>query len=180
MTTGLWVFTDGLGLIFDLNVLLMLAIGVIVGIIAGALPGLTATMAVAVMIPLTYHMSPVPAFALLIGTWLSAIFGGSIGAILMNIPGTSAAIMTTLDGYPMAKSGEAGRAIGIATVCSFVDGLVSAVFLALFAPVVALWALGFGSWEYAALAIFGLGMVVYISPSIPKGILAGLFGLLLS
>ena len=90
MTTGLWVFTDGLGLIFDLNVLLMLAIGVIAGIIAGALPGLTATMAVAVMIPLTYHMSPVAAFALLIGTWLSAIFGGSIGAILINIPGTSA------------------------------------------------------------------------------------------
>jgi putative tricarboxylic transport membrane protein len=174
------VLTLGLPLVLTPSVLGLAVLGSLVGIIVGALPGLTAVMAVAIMIPLTYTMSPQEAFALLLTAYSGAVFGGSLGAILLNIPGTGAAIMTTFDGYPMRCRGEAGRAIGLAVTSSFVGGVASAFFLAFAAPIIALWALRWGAHEYFAVAFFGLGVIAYISPSILKGLIAGAFGLLIS
>ena len=137
-------------------------------------------MAVAIMIPLTYTLSPQQAFALLLPAYAAGTFGGSIGAILLNIPGTGAAIMTTLDGYPMRMRGEAGRAIGLAATSSLFGGLVSAVFLMVAAPVAARWAIRLGAHEYFAVALFGLAVIAYISPSILRGLLAGALGLLVA
>lgn len=172
--------TAGLPLVLTPNVLGLVVAGTFIGLVVGALPGLTSTMAVAIMIPLTYAMSPQEAFALLLPAYAAGTFGGSIGAILLNIPGTGAAIMTTLDGYPMRLRGEAGRAIGIAATASLFGGLVSALFLVGFAPVAARWALQLGAHEYFAVALFGLGVIAYISPSILKGLLSGAFGLLIA
>jgi len=113
-------------------------------------------------------------------TYVSSTYGGSISAILLNIPGTGAAIMTTFDGHPMSQRGEAGRALGLSCTYSFIGGATSAVFLAFFAPILALWAIKLGSREFFAVSIFGLGIIAYISPSIMKGLLAGAIGLLLA
>lgn len=172
--------TIGLPLILTPSVMLLVVLGTVIGLVVGALPGLTSTMAVAIMIPLTYSMSPQEAFALLLPAYAAGTFGGSIGAILLNIPGTGAAIMTTFDGYPMRLRGEAGRAIGIAATASLVGGLISAIFLVALAPVAARWALRLGAHEYFAVALFGLGVVAYISPSIIKGLLSGAIGLLIA
>ena len=99
------------------------------GIVIGAIPGLSATMAVAILIPFTYKMGTIASLAMLLGVYCGAVYGGSISAILLNIPGTPAAIMTTLDGNPMAKKGEGGRAIGVSTIASFCGGIISCVFL---------------------------------------------------
>ena len=171
--------TIGLPLVLTPTVIGLTLLGTFIGLVVGSLPGLTATMAVAIMIPLTYSMTPQESFALLVPSYAAATFGGSIGAILINIPGTGAAIMTTIDGYAMRKSGEAGRAIGLAISASLVGGLASAIFLASFAPVAARWALRLGAHEYFAVTLFGLGFVAYLSPSLLKGLLAGALGLLL-
>lgn len=171
--------TAGLPLILTPTVMLLAVAGALLGVVIGALPGLSGTMALAIMVTLTYPLSPAEAFALLLPTYAAATFGGSIGAILLNIPGTGAAVMTTFDGTPLRQQGKAGFAIGVACVTSFFGGIVSALFLAALAPVVALWALRFGAHEYFAVAIFGLGVIAYISPSIGKGLMAALLGLLL-
>ncbi len=172
--------TIGLPLVMTPSVLGLAVLGCFLGIIIGALPGLTSTMAVAVMIPLTYTMSPQEAFGLLLPTYAAATFGGSLGAILLNIPGTGAAIMTTFDGYPMRNRGEAGHAIGLSCIYSFFGGIVSAFFLAFSAPAIAMWALKLGAHEYFAVAFFGLGVISYISQSIIKGLISGVLGLILS
>ena len=179
---GFGLYTEGFKLVFgDPQVLLLLVVGSICGIVIGALPGLTAVMAVAIMTPLTYTISPQAAMALLLGAYTAAVFGGSIGAILLKIPGTPAAVMTVLDGYPMNERGEAGRAIGIAIVSSFIGGLFSVVVLTLFSPIIAEMALKFGPQEYFALAILGLSVIAYISPgSMVKGFISGALGLLIS
>jgi putative tricarboxylic transport membrane protein len=172
--------TIGLPLILKPSILLFAFLGSLIGLVVGALPGLTSAMAVSVMIPLTYSLSPEQAFALLLPAYAAGTFGGSIGAILLNIPGTGAAIMTAFDGYPMRLRGEAGRAIGIAATSSLIGGLASALFLVAAAPIAAKWAIQLGSHEYFAIAIFGLAIIAYISPSIVKGLTAGAFGLLLA
>ena len=172
--------TLGLPLVMNLSVLILAILGSLLGLFIGAIPGLSGTMAVAILIPLTYSMNPQQAFALLLTTYVAACYGGSLGAILLNIPGTGAAIMTTFDGYPMCKRGEAGKAIGICCIFSFFGGALSALFLAFFAPILARWALKLGAHEYFAVAIFGLGVISYISPSLLKGLIAATLGLLLS
>ena len=102
---------ETLALVFQIKTLLYILLGVISGICIGCLPGLTATMGVALVLPLTFGMSAVPAILLLIGVYVGAIYGGSISAVLLNTPGTPASAATTLDGYTMAKRGEAGRAL---------------------------------------------------------------------
>lgn len=171
--------TAGLDLVLTPSVLILALVGSLVGVVIGALPGLSGAMVLAIMVTLTYPLSPPEAFALLLPTYAAATFGGSLGAILLNIPGTGAAVMTTLDGHPMCKRGEAGAAIGLVCLASFFGGLASALFLAFLAPVVALWALRFGAHEYFAVAFLGLGIIAYISPSLAKGIWAGLLGLLI-
>ena len=172
--------TAGLPLIATPTVIALVFLGSLIGLVVGALPGLTSAMAVAIMIPLTYTLSPEEAFALLLPAYAAGTFGGSIGAILLNIPGTGAAIMTSLDGYPMRMRGEAGRAIGIAATSSVFGGLVSALFLVFAAPIAARWAIRLGAHEYFAVALFGLAVIAYISPSIVKGLLAGAMGLLVA
>jgi putative tricarboxylic transport membrane protein len=170
----------GLPLVMNWSVLLLAVVGTVTGLVVGALPGLSSVMAMSILIPLTYRMTPQQAFGLLLPAYAAGTFGGAIGALLLNIPGTGAAIMTTYDGYPMAQRGEAGYAIGLSCVYSFVGGIVSAFFLAMFAPVVARWAIRMGTREYFAVAVFGLGVISYLSPSLIKGLIGGALGLLLA
>ncbi|GAA0326337.1 tripartite tricarboxylate transporter permease [Bacillus carboniphilus] len=170
-----------LSMAFSLNSILFIFIGVLGGIIFGSIPGLTATMGVAILIPLTYGMAPHEAILLLAGVYNGAMYGGSIAAILVNIPGTPSSIATNLDGYPMAKSGNAGRAVGLATVGSFLGGLFSVIVLTLAAPQLAKAALMFSAPEYFALAIFGLSIIASISgKSVIIGLLAGLLGMFIA
>lgn len=175
------IYTAGIPLVFQADVLLMLLLGVVTGVIIGTLPGLSATMAVAVLTPLTFSLDTTQAFALLLGTYCSAVFGGSISAILVNIPGTPSAVMTSLDGHPMAQRGEAGPAIGLAIVSSLIGGLFSVIVLMVLAPPIAELALEFSAEEYFALAIFGVSMMAYVSgSSLLKGLVSGAIGLLLA
>ena len=172
------IYTQGWALL-NFEAIFFLILGTLAGVLIGAMPGLTAVMGVAVMTPLTYGMGITNSFSLLIGVFCGGVYGGSITAIVANIPGTPSAIMTTLDGYPMCKRGEAGRAIGIATVASFIGGVISAVILSLFAPLVATMALKFSGQEYFAIGFFGLTVIAYISKgSMAKGFLSGFLGLL--
>lgn len=163
-----------------LNVLLALA-GVIVGTIVGSLPGLTATMAVAVLVPLTFSLEPAPALILMGAIYTGAIYGGAYAAILLNTPGTPSAIATTFDGYPMAKRGDGDLAITLACIASVVGGLIGALALLLLAPPLAEVALAFGPVEYFWLAIFGLTLISALSKGdLLKGLTGGFLGLLLS
>lgn len=181
MWLGFGAYVAGLQLVLDPLVLPVLVLGVSIGIAVGGLPGLTSTMGVALLTPLTYSLSPQVAFALLLGAYVGSIYGGSLSAILVRIPGTPASVMTVLDGYPMARRGESGRAVALATWASFFGGLGSAVFLALFAPLVASWAFEFSAQEFFAIAVLGVSVMAYISPqSLLKGLIAGLLGLSVS
>lgn len=158
--------------------LMMLLAGVALGMLVGALPGLTATMGVAIFTPLTFFAPPEQGLCLLLGIYNAAMFGGAIPAILFNTPGTPAAIATTFDGYAMAKEGRAGLALSLSALGSAGGGLLSLVAFALFAFPLAEFALRFGPVEYFALAIFGLSMMIAVSgKSIVKGLLTGFLGL---
>lgn len=160
---------------------LALTLGVGLGIFIGALPGLTATMGVAVLMPLTFGLDTNISFALLLGVYIGAIYGGSISAILINTPGTPAAVVTVLDGHPMAKRGEAAKALSTATIASGFGGLLSTVILILVAPMLAKFALKFSAAEYFALAVFGLTIVSSVSGKVPiKGLISGALGLLIA
>src|ERR671919_622173 len=126
----------------------------LLGIVVGMLPGLTATLGVALMTTLTFKMAAGDAILILICMYVGAIYGGSRSAILLNIPGTPANAASTLDGFPLARSGRAGKAMGIATSGSVCASLIGMVFLALVAPILAEFALRFGAYEFFWLAIF--------------------------
>jgi putative tricarboxylic transport membrane protein len=174
------LYTLGWPYVLDAYVLFMVCLGTVIGIVVGTLPGLTTTMSVAVMTPLTFTMSPQAAFALLMGTYCGAQYGCAISAVLVNIPGTPAGLMTILDGYPMAQRGEAGRALGLSIWGSFIGGIVGIAVLGFFAPPIAEFALRFGSQEYFGVMVFGLSVIVYVSyGSMIKGLFSGLLGILL-
>jgi len=118
------------------------------GIIVGMLPGLTATMGVALMTTLTFHMEPSNAVMILVCMYVGAIYGGSRSAILLNIPGTPANAATAVDGYPLARKGLAGKAIGIATTGSFLGSVIGLFLLAFFTPLIGNFALKFKSFEF--------------------------------
>lgn len=166
--------------LFQWDVMLVIALGTLGGIIIGALPGLTATMGVALLIPLTFGMSPVMGLNMLIGIYIGGIYGGCVSSILLRTPGTPASAATVLDGYPMAQKGEAGRALGMATIGSFVGGIFAAIVLAFLAPQLAGIALKFGASEYFALALFGLTIIASLSGDVLKGVISGLLGILIS
>jgi putative tricarboxylic transport membrane protein len=169
-----------LGILSPATLLLMIG-GTILGLVAGALPGISATMAVALLVPFTFSMPPIQGLALLGAIYMSAIYGGSFSAILINTPGTPSSIGTTLDGYPMAKQGRGWEAIIIATVASVIGGLFGVAALAFLAPPLANVALKFGPPEYFWVAIFGLTIIATLcSKSLIKGLLGGLLGLLIS
>src|SRR5210317_275177 len=156
-------------------------VGVLGGMILGAMPGLTAPMGVALLIPFTYGMMPVPAITMLVSLYCGATFGGSIAAILVHAPGTPAAAATTFDGYPLAQKGQAGKALGMACISSALGGLFSVVVLILLAPVLAEIAIKFGPPEYFALAVFGLSMISSLgSRSVVKNLLGGTIGVFIA
>jgi putative tricarboxylic transport membrane protein len=155
--------------------------GVIAGTVIGALPGLSATMGVAVLVPFTFAMPPATALISLGAIYTGAIYGGAYAAILLNTPGTPSAIATTFDGYPMAKQGRGDLALSVACLASVVGGLVGALSLMLLAPPLATVALKFGPVEYFWLAILGLTLIAALSEgSTIKGLTGGCAGLLLS
>lgn len=161
---------------------LMLAfLGVVFGTVIGALPGLSATMAVAVLVPFTFTMDPASGLIMLGAIYVSALYGGSFAAILVNTPGTPSAIATTFDGFPMARRGDGALAITIATIASVVGGIVGVVLLLLLAPPLAKIALQFGPAEYFWLAVLGLTIISALSAGNQlKGLTAALLGLALS
>ncbi len=172
---------EALTIVLQPLVLLNILLGVGGGMCIGCLPGLTATMGVALVLPLTFGMNAANSILLLIGVYVGAIYGGSISAILLNTPGTPASAATALDGYKMASRGEAGRALGISTSSSFIGGMVSCIYLLLISPQLAKFALKFSSPEFFMLAVFGLCIISSISgKSMAKGILCGTLGILVA
>ncbi len=171
---------EGLGLILQPYNVMLIFIGVLIGVVVGALPGLSSPMAVALLLPFTITLDPVPAIGMMAALYCAGTFGGSITAILINAPGAPPAVATALDGYPMAKRGEAGRALGIATFSSVFGGVFSLIVFIFAAPFLASVALQFRPPEYFALAIFALSMLASISgKSSLRNLISGAFGVLL-
>ncbi|WP_028239048.1 tripartite tricarboxylate transporter permease [Stutzerimonas azotifigens] len=170
-----------LSLVSDPKAMMYLAGASIMGIIFGSVPGLTATMAVALLIPFTFAMTPEIGLGVLICAYVSGIAAGAISAILLNIPGSPASMCTTMDGHPMARQGRAGEALGLAVIASLFGTLVSFVALVVLAPQLARVALNFGPPEYAMLAVFGLSIVSrLLSGNIVRGLIAAMIGISLS
>lgn len=161
---------------------LMLAfLGVVGGVVIGALPGLSATMAIAVMVPFTFTMAPASGLIMLGAIYTGAIYGGAFAAILVNTPGTPSAIATTFDGYPLARKGDGDLAVTLATISSVLGGLVGGFVLLTFSPLLARIALQFGSTEYFWLAMLGLTLIAVLSTgNLVKGLIGGCLGLLMS
>lgn len=158
--------------------LLLMISGVAIGIVFGSIPGLSASMAVALMLPLTFSMSSSLGMNVLVAVYIGGISGGLISAILLNMPGTASSIATTFDGYPMAKNGEAMRALGIGIVYSFLGSIISFIILTFCAPMLADVALKFTPIENFGICFFALTMVAVLSSgNMIKGLLAGMLGL---
>ncbi|MDX1542232.1 MAG: tripartite tricarboxylate transporter permease, partial [Geminicoccaceae bacterium] len=155
-------FLAALALFADPYLLALVALGAIGGVVVGALPGLSSTMATALLLPFTLTMEPVPAIALLAALYCAGTYGGSITAILVNAPGAPPAAATAFDGYPLAQAGRAGLALGIATTSSAIGGIFSVLVLITAAPLLSRVAYNFGPPEYFALALFGLSMLASI------------------
>ncbi len=163
------------------SVLLLMLFGVVAGITIGALPGLTSTMAMAVLLPVTFGMPADQSFALLLSVYCGAIYGGSITAILINTPGTPSAAATTFDGYPLAMKGKAGKALATSTIASSLGGIISVILLSTISPILAKFTLRFAAPEFFALAVFGLSIIASISnKNLIKGLIAGFFGLIIA
>jgi len=175
------IYIKAIEVITSIKMLFLIVVGVGSGIIVGALPGLTATMATALLASLTFGWDIYPTLVLIISVWVGAVYGGNKSGILLNIPGTPAALATSFDGYPMAKHGEGAFAMGVATIGSFLGGLIGAIVLAIGAPFIAEIGLKFGPLEYLLLIIWGLTAVGSVSgDSIKKGILTAGLGLAIS
>lgn len=164
--------------LLTLENLVFINVGMAAGIMVGALPGLTGTMCIALLLPMTYGMNSLTGMLLLLGVYCGGIYGGSITAILINTPGTPASAATAIDGYQMARKGQAGRALEMALKASMVGGIFSVLVLSFAAPTIASVALKFGPIEYFALALFGLTIIASIGgDSIVKGLMTGMIGL---
>jgi putative tricarboxylic transport membrane protein len=165
----------------DWQIMLLLWGGVFAGIWVGAIPGLSGTMAVSLLISFTFSWEINNALAVMCGVFVGAVYGGAITAILLNIPGAPAAIATGMDGYPLARKGEAGKAIGLCTTVSLFAGLVGIAALATAAPVIARFALRFSPRDFFLLAVMGILLIGSIGGGDPvKGIMSGTVGVLLS
>lgn len=179
MGTEVWL--SALDSVLQPSVLFFLCAGVLIGTAIGALPGLSATMGIAIMTPVTFWFAPADGFAMLMGLWNAAIFAGGISAILINTPGTPASITQSFDGYPLYRQGKGGLALGVNVVFSAIGGIFSILCLMLFAEPIARFTVSFGPTEYFMLALFGLGMMVAVSgASQLKGLILGAAGILLS
>lgn len=167
--------------VFTANSLIAMFVGIVGGIIIGALPGLSANMGVALLVPVTFTMDTSSGLLMLVALYTSAIYGGSISAILLHTPGTSASAATAIDGYELTKQGKAGLALRISTYSSVIGGFVSGIALLILTPPLSKIALLFGPSDYFLLAVFGLTMIAGVaSDSLLKGLIAGALGLLLA
>ncbi|HET7578903.1 MAG TPA: tripartite tricarboxylate transporter permease [Bacillales bacterium] len=153
----------GFQVAFSLQGLLFVFIGVVVGTFIGMMPGLGPIAAISVMIPITYGMNPAIALLLMAGVYYGSAYGGASASILLNAPGTSEAVATTFDGYPMAQQGRAGKALAIAALSSFVGGTVGVILMTFFAPLLARVAVVFGPAEYFALMLLGLTAITSLT-----------------
>lgn len=161
--------------------MMFIVLGTALGIVVGALPGLSATMALALLLPLTFKLPPETGLCMMASLYLSAMYGGSIAAIILRTPGTPAAAATVLDGFPMGARGEAGRALGISLTASLVGGIISGIALLTAAPFLGRLVLMFGPVELFAIAVLGITMIGTLSKGSPiKGLLSGALGLLLA
>ena len=172
--------TLGFGVALSLQNLLYCFVGVLLGTLIGVLPGIGPVATIAMLLPVTFTLSPISALIMLAGIYYGAQYGGSTTAILVNLPGESSSVVTMLDGYQMARQGRAGPALGISAIGSFIAGCFSTLVIALFAPPLAEVALKFGPAEYTSLMILGLvGAVVLAHGSVLKAITMVILGLLL-
>ena len=175
------ILLEGLKIVFTPSTFMFLFGGTVIGVIFGAMPGVSASMAVALALPFSYAMSPVVAIAFLTSVYCASITGGGITAILFKIPGTPSSAPTTFDGYPMAQRGEAGKALGYSLVASAVGGLIAAFAMALVSPQLSEVALKFGPGELFAVSFLGLSVLSALdSDNIVKTLISGLLGLLLA
>ena len=175
------LFSLGISEIFQLHILFALFVGVVGGIIAGIIPGFTVTMAIVLTLPFTFGMEPSQGVATMIGVFVGGMSGGLISAAFLGIPGTPSAIARTFDAFPLSQKGKPGEALGIGIWASFFGSLISMVALISIAPQIAEFALLFGPWEMFSLIVFALTIIASITgDSIIKGLLAGLFGILVS
>lgn len=171
----------GFAQVFQFDTFTALFIGVVVGLIVGSLPGLNDSITLAVLIPVTFGMDPQVALMVLVGVYVAACYGGSIPAILLNIPGTASSVVTCIDGHKMTLKGEGGLALGISTLSSVFGGLSSSFVLMFLAPFLAMQALRFGPPEYFALAIMGISTVVGMAgKDILKSMIVAVLGLVIS
>jgi putative tricarboxylic transport membrane protein len=174
-------FAGGMAILLDPYMLWIILAGTVLGVIVGALPGLSGSTTAALLLPITVTMTPVAGIAFLGAIYCAANFGGSITAILINTPGDPSASATAYDGYPMAAKGEAARALGMSTVASAFGGIFSIIVMIVAAPLLARAAYNFGPPEYFALAIFGLSMLGAVgSEAGIRNLIVGAFGLLLA
>jgi putative tricarboxylic transport membrane protein len=181
MFDGLFAFGHAITTFMTLESIFFAFASCLVGVIIGALPGLTATMGVALMTTLTIKLPSNQALLILICTYVGAIYGGSRSAILLNIPGTPASAASCLDGYALARQGHAGRAMGIATTGSVMGTLIGMFFLAWFTPLLGDLALKFGAYEFFWLAVFGVIISATLSGGDPlKGWISGFVGLFIA
>ncbi len=181
MMDALTNLTNGLMSAFSFEMLLVCFIGVFIGQVTGVLPGIGPTGAMAILLPLTFGMDPGAGLIMLAGIYYGSMYGGAITSILVNLPGEAASLVTTLDGYKMARKGRAGAALSIAAIGSWVAGTLSIVGLMFFAPILANAALAFGPPEFFALALFGLIVLSNLTGgSFGRSFLMVIIGLMLS
>jgi putative tricarboxylic transport membrane protein len=172
---------DGFAVALTLENLLWVFIGVFIGTLVGVLPGIGTPGAIAILLPITINLNPATGLIMMAGIYYGSKYGGSTTSILLNIPGESSSVVTTIDGYQMAKQGRAGPALGMAAVASFVAGTFGVIGLTFLALPIARWALTFGPPEYFALMFMGLVSVVFLAgSSVLKGMISAILGLLLA
>ena len=172
---------EALPLVFSIKAIIFSIIGVVLGILIGALPGLSSTMGVALFIPVTYGMDPALGLIFLAAIYMASTYGGSIAAILIKTPGTPSAVITAIDGYELTKQGKGGEALSMATIASTIGGIISCLALLFLSPPLAKMVTSFGSPEMFLLSILGLTIIVGLSKkSVTKGLIAGIFGMLIS
>lgn len=167
--------------LFTFQNMLFSLLSITFGIVIGCIPGLTVTLGVILLLPLTYGMDPVTAIISLLGIYVGGCYGGSISAILINTPGTNSALATTLDGYPLAMKGQSNKALSTSLNSSVLGGLLAAIVLLVAAPPIARIAMKFRSPEYFSLAVFGMTVIAGVSnKNIVKGIIAAAVGMFVS
>ena len=171
----------GFQLLMEVQNLALIFGGVLIGVLVGALPGLSSPMAIALLMPFTISLDPVASISMMAALYCAGTFGGSITAILINAPGAPPAVATALDGYMMAKNGEPGRALGLAAICSVLGGIFAIIIFLFATPLLAEIALKFGPVEYFGLTLFALSMLAAMSgKSSIRNLIAGAMGVLVS